>query len=109
MHNPPPAHLLTPCERHVSCWEEAILSSRHGRVTAILAALFLLFSHCFLPLLFISRTTSSSASTSPSLPSPPCKPTLQLMKQLLFNLVWDEDTERRRGGQYDDYMRVPVD
>ena len=87
-------------------WEEAILGSRSRSSDGHFAALFLLFSHCFLPLLFILEDDELVAQHQPFPSLATLQAYAQLMKQLLFRLVWDEDTERRRGGQYSDYMRV---
>jgi len=90
--------------RHL--WEEAILGSRSHSSDGHFAALFLLFSHCFLPLLFIVEDDELIHQHQPFPTLATLQAYAQLMKQLLFHLVWDEDSERRRGGQYNDYMRV---
>ena len=87
-------------------WEQAILSSRSRSSDGHFAALFLLFSHCFLPLLFILEDDELVNQHRPFPTLSALQAYAQLLKQLLFRLVWDEDSERQRGGQYNDYMRV---
>ena len=105
-HTPSAAPPANPVRAARQLWEEAILDSRSRSRDGHLAALFLLFSHCFLPLLFILEDDELISQHQPFPSLATLQAYAQLMKQLLFRLVWDEDSERRRNGQYNDYMRV---